>query len=97
LDYGARFCLTLDCAEGQAARASVTEVLRQHHANATYQLQVAERLAMVLERVVENYADADARSADRIAEVDVELSKAFIGLEKTAQNTPKPSPRGMLP
>lgn len=97
--WGARFCLALDCAEGRAARVSVVDVLRQHHANAEYQLRVAEGLAIALERIVENYADADARSAARIAEVETELNKAITQLEKAAlaDQSPPPPLRGMLP
>lgn len=95
--YGARFCLALDCAEGRAARHSVTEVLRQHHANAAYQLQMAEQLATALEQIVENYAAADARSASRIAEVAAELGRVFEQLEQPVQPAQGPPLKGMLP
>ncbi|BCJ70920.1 hypothetical protein CS0771_04640 [Catellatospora sp. IY07-71] len=93
--YGARFCLALDCAEGRAARASVNDVLDQHRKNAEHQLRVAEGLTIALERIVENYTDADTRAAVRLGEVEAELNRAL------AQLTPPvvkqaPPPRGML-
>ncbi|GAA1397414.1 hypothetical protein ACFQZ4_20105 [Catellatospora coxensis] len=98
LDYGVRFCLALDCAEGRAARASVGHVLAQHRKNAEYQLRVAEGLALALERIVENYSNADMRAAARITEVESELSRAIAQLEKAdhdKQGPPAPQ-RGML-
>ncbi|MEV4410902.1 hypothetical protein [Catellatospora sp. NPDC049609] len=94
--YGARFCLALDCAEGRAARASVNDVLVKHRANAEYQLRVAEALAIALERIVENYADADARAAARVTEVESELSKVVAQLEKRDVPIPSHPQRGML-
>lgn len=99
MDWGARFCLALECAEGLAARASVMDVLKKHRENAEYQLRVAEGLAIALERIAENYADADARAAARISEVEAELNRAITQLEKATPTHPRKTaaPRGMLP
>ncbi|WP_144121946.1 hypothetical protein [Catellatospora sichuanensis] len=99
LGWGARFCLALQSAEGLAARASVNDVLVQHRRNSEYQLRIAEGLVLALERIVENYADADSRAAARISEVETELNRAITQLEKAAmaEKYPPTPPRGMLP
>ncbi|MFC7243374.1 hypothetical protein ACFQO7_12880 [Catellatospora aurea] len=95
--WGARFCLALECAEGLAARQSVNDVLAQHRKNAKSQLQVAEGLATALERIVENYADADRRAAVRISEIEKEVYLAITQLQEAAKEIPPKPPRGMLP
>ncbi|GAA1388295.1 hypothetical protein [Catellatospora chokoriensis] len=99
MGWGARFCMALECAEGLAARSSVTDVLNRHHENAEYQLRIAESLTIALERIVENYADADARAAARITEIEAELNRAITQLENAARIQQRPSAplRGMLP
>jgi hypothetical protein len=97
IDWGVRFCFALDCAEGRAARASVAEVLQQHKVNAQEQLRIAEGLAIALERIVENYRDADARAAARITEVEAELNRAVTQLQTPspkAAHTPWAQQRG---
>lgn len=96
MGWGARFCLALDCAEGRAARASAGDVLAKHRRNAELQLQITEGLNNALDQIAENYADADARAAARIYDVDAELNKAFAHLRAAATEQPSP-PRGMLP
>ncbi|MEV0457167.1 hypothetical protein [Catellatospora methionotrophica] len=96
--WGARFCLALQCGEGLAARQSVNDVLIQHRKNADYHLRIAEGLTIALERIVENYADADNRAAARITEVEIELNSAITQLEKRALSLERPTApeRGML-
>ncbi|GAA2379069.1 hypothetical protein Cme02nite_17970 [Catellatospora methionotrophica] len=98
LAWGARFCLALQSAEGLAARVSVNDVLVQHRQNSEYQLRIAEGLVLALERIVENYANADNRAAARINEVETELTRAITQLEKaaTAQKNPSSQAHGML-
>ncbi|GIF98430.1 hypothetical protein [Catellatospora citrea] len=97
MGWGARFCLALDCAEGRAARASASDVLAKHRRNAELQLQITEGLNNALDQIAKNYADADARAAARIYDVDAELNKAFAHLREAAKTEQPSPPRGMLP
>ncbi|MEU8000203.1 hypothetical protein AB0B66_03350 [Catellatospora sp. NPDC049111] len=96
MGWSAEFCLALDCAEGRAARVSADDVLAQHWRNADLQIQIIEILNNALDQIAKNYADADARAAARIFDVDKELDKAFTLLREAAANQ-APPPRGMLP
>ncbi|GAB4049499.1 hypothetical protein [Catellatospora paridis] len=97
MGWGARFCLALDCAEGRAARVSAGDVLAQHRHNAEVQLRITEGLNNALDQIAKNYADADARAAARIYDVEAELNKAIAELKRAAETKQAPLLRGMLP